>query len=357
MSQQETAGSKPFNGFRGPNYTQVPDQLFDELLPVLSGSELKVLLYIIRRTFGFKRDTDAISLSQMLGGIVKRDGTRLDHGAGVTKKPLLKALRSLEERGIIFVERRTTAEHGHRPSIYRLKIIDQSPLGGEPPPRGGAKLPQGDGGEPPPSPRGQKSPTQERGEQERGEQETELNSSNSREVQSNDGRAVRSARTADISEIATSSAESVGAVITRRESVSRTPKQDRPESLNENYQKIQDYIADRAREFNDTAPLKSSTTRAWHLFERSGLPIDEFISRIFQARSLTQEGTARITKTAVDPDHRVKRKTKMAYFFAVLEDQLGLSQKQKSEKTPNPDNNKPTSRRGRDDKYDGIIQT
>jgi hypothetical protein len=29
----------------------VPDQLFDELLVELSGAELKVLLYIIRRTF------------------------------------------------------------------------------------------------------------------------------------------------------------------------------------------------------------------------------------------------------------------------------------------------------------------
>ena len=46
---------KRFKGYSKPNYTPVPDELFDEQLPDLSGAELKVLLYIIRRTFGFKR--------------------------------------------------------------------------------------------------------------------------------------------------------------------------------------------------------------------------------------------------------------------------------------------------------------
>jgi hypothetical protein len=44
-----------FTGYASPNYTPVPDELFDEQLPDLSGAELKVLLYVIRRTFGFKR--------------------------------------------------------------------------------------------------------------------------------------------------------------------------------------------------------------------------------------------------------------------------------------------------------------
>ncbi len=43
-----------FGGFDAPHYTQTPDVLFDELLPYLSEAELKVLLYIIRRTFGFR---------------------------------------------------------------------------------------------------------------------------------------------------------------------------------------------------------------------------------------------------------------------------------------------------------------
>lgn len=44
-----------FEGFSSPNFTSVPDEFFDVLAPRLSGSEVKVLLYIIRRTFGFKK--------------------------------------------------------------------------------------------------------------------------------------------------------------------------------------------------------------------------------------------------------------------------------------------------------------
>ena len=52
-----------FPGFVFPTTTPVPDQLFDELLHRLSGAELKVLLYIVRRTFGFKKQSDDISLA------------------------------------------------------------------------------------------------------------------------------------------------------------------------------------------------------------------------------------------------------------------------------------------------------
>src|SRR3990172_4192816 len=101
-----------FPGFRSPNYTIVPDELFDELLVTLSGGELKALLYIIRRTFGFKKDTDNISISQMLNGIVTKDGRTLDRGVGLTKKTLLQALRSLEEKNIIVTQRRQSVEKG-----------------------------------------------------------------------------------------------------------------------------------------------------------------------------------------------------------------------------------------------------
>lgn len=125
--------SQPFKGFRSPNYTQVPDELFDELLPELSGAELKALLYVIRRTFGFKKDSDNISLGQMLNGIVTSDGRRLDKGAGLSKPTLLKALRDLADRNIIIPTRQSSREKGNQPTNYRLNVIasdDRSTPGG-----------------------------------------------------------------------------------------------------------------------------------------------------------------------------------------------------------------------------------
>lgn len=292
MNKDDEGRDRPFRGFQGPNFTQVPDQLFDELLPELNGSELKVLLYIVRRTFGFKRDADAISLSQMLDGIVTRDGRRLDRGAGLTKKPLLKALKSLEARGMIVVKRRTDADRGHRPSIYCLKMAEAvpaaHPLGGETPPRVGADLHQGGGGETPPSPRGRNSTTQETGVQETVEQETGIEPFEDSKIRR---ASVLKERELQAPPQARSGPgpESVGNVLLRREGRPARSRP-RPEVGDEEYQRIQALIIDRAREFNDTAPIKSSTTRAWNLYERSGLSIGAFEERIYQARALTQGG-------------------------------------------------------------------
>ena len=112
-----------FQGFSAPNYTQVPDELFDDLMTDLSGAELKVLLYIIRRTFGFKKTEDTISLSQMLNGITTKAGETLDKGTGLSKKTLLVALNTLEAKHIILTERRRSAERGNEPTAYKLNIV------------------------------------------------------------------------------------------------------------------------------------------------------------------------------------------------------------------------------------------
>ena len=115
-----------FRGFHSPNYTQVPDELFDELLAVLSGAELKVVLYVIRRTFGFKRESDNISLSQMLRGIRTKDGRRLDRGVGLSKPTLLKAIRGCVEKNIIIPTRRSSSERGDEATNYRLNIAGET---------------------------------------------------------------------------------------------------------------------------------------------------------------------------------------------------------------------------------------
>ena len=114
-------GEKPyrFPGFSAPSYTPIPDIVFDELAHRLSGAEYKVLMYILRRTFGFKREADSISLRQMSEGIVKYDGERLDFGAGVrSKATLVKAVKRLEELGVIVAERNSSPEKGDEATTY-----------------------------------------------------------------------------------------------------------------------------------------------------------------------------------------------------------------------------------------------
>jgi phage replication O-like protein O len=99
------AAAHSFHGFQFPTTTPVPDEVFDVLLPKLSGAELKVLLYICRRTFGFKKQWDSISLNQIATGITTKDGRELDRGTGLSKRHVQRALKQLEERQIIRVNR------------------------------------------------------------------------------------------------------------------------------------------------------------------------------------------------------------------------------------------------------------
>lgn len=125
---QQLAASPPlqasqFAGFTLSTTTPIPDQLIDELLSVLSGAELKVALYICRRTLGFQKMSDNISLRQLMEGIVKKNGERLDYGTGLSKPTLLKVLRDLETKQVIETVRRTSNERGDEATNYRLRFV------------------------------------------------------------------------------------------------------------------------------------------------------------------------------------------------------------------------------------------
>jgi phage replication O-like protein O len=115
--------TSPFPGFRSPNTTPIPDEIFDELLADLSGAELKVLLYICRRTFGFKKESDAISLTQIAEGITTRDGRVIDRGTGLSKRHVQRALKRLEEQQIVEVRRDMSRDGVNDINTYSLHFL------------------------------------------------------------------------------------------------------------------------------------------------------------------------------------------------------------------------------------------
>ena len=122
MSEPEKTPTFIFGGFDSPNTTQVPDAFFDVVAPELTEAELRVALYIIRRTFGFKKDTDDISLRQMVCGITTKDGRVLDRGTGLKKSAVANALNGLERKGVIVSRRNRSAERGNEPTTYALNL-------------------------------------------------------------------------------------------------------------------------------------------------------------------------------------------------------------------------------------------
>jgi hypothetical protein len=116
---------KKCTGFKSPNYTNVPDEFLDFYVPYLSESELKVSLYIIRRTFGFKKEADSISLSQLENGIVTKDGRVLDYGTGLSRPSIVNAIKGLLEKGIIEAEKSKSQNGGNATTTYRLHMNDR----------------------------------------------------------------------------------------------------------------------------------------------------------------------------------------------------------------------------------------
>ncbi len=114
-----------FPGLYPPLYTQTPDVFFDWVAPFLPEIELRVLLYLIRRTLGFKKQGDQITIEQISGGIVTREGTRLDWGARIGERSVQRALAGLEGKGLIERHLQLDPERGFRPSYIRLRLCDQ----------------------------------------------------------------------------------------------------------------------------------------------------------------------------------------------------------------------------------------
>jgi hypothetical protein len=89
--------SQQFQGFNQPNTTPTPNQFYDELLSsVKTLAELKVILYVIRHTYGWGKLVDRISLSQFVDGIQGVDG-----GTGLSLSSVQRGLATAIDNGYI----------------------------------------------------------------------------------------------------------------------------------------------------------------------------------------------------------------------------------------------------------------
>ncbi len=77
------------SGFEKPNYTQTPNAIFDELMADMGNAELRVVLAISRKTFGWHKERDVISLSQ------------LEKMTGLARDSVVSGIQRAIERGVV----------------------------------------------------------------------------------------------------------------------------------------------------------------------------------------------------------------------------------------------------------------
>ena len=101
-------------GYNPLRYTPVPDEVFDLYLSHLTEAQLKVLLTIIRHTYGWRKDRDRISLSQ------------LERETGLSRPSVWKATSELQASGHILIARETRGRGDSLINIYSLNVIADS---------------------------------------------------------------------------------------------------------------------------------------------------------------------------------------------------------------------------------------
>jgi len=110
LTKQQERVSKDVGGILVPSAFQVPNEIIDDgWLKELGGAEVKVLLYIIRKTFGYNKIAgDQIPLSQIVGS------------TGLSRQSALSAIAVLEACELVRVVRGKAADGTKTVNFYKL---------------------------------------------------------------------------------------------------------------------------------------------------------------------------------------------------------------------------------------------
>lgn len=115
-----------FSGFMDPvqNWSKLPNQLIQMLPIITTVSELKVMLYILRHTWGFQEERGKwITLDEFQKGRLRKDDTRIDNGTGLSHQSVITGLTKAIEHGMI-IELVNDINLNRVQKFYRLRTAE-----------------------------------------------------------------------------------------------------------------------------------------------------------------------------------------------------------------------------------------
>jgi hypothetical protein len=106
------------------NWSPLPHQLVEEIMAEISAlSEFKVIIYILRHTWGFHESEKPITLDEFENGRKRKDGTRMDKGCGMSRNAIKSGIKRAIEHG--YIERTTDETDKARiKNTYNLSFED-----------------------------------------------------------------------------------------------------------------------------------------------------------------------------------------------------------------------------------------
>jgi hypothetical protein len=126
----EKASPPAFEGFPTPtkNFFSMPNDITNIIADITNMAELKVIIYVIRHTWGFHEygKPKAISVDEFMRGRKRQDGkTRMDTGTGMAPHSVIEGLKRAVEHGYIICEI-DSSDMARIKKSYALKMIGTS---------------------------------------------------------------------------------------------------------------------------------------------------------------------------------------------------------------------------------------
>ena len=118
-----------FDGWKKPeqNWSRLPHQFIENLPTFTSKSELCVVLYVMRHTWGYDDDYKRISLDEFKNGRKKKDGTRIDNGTGMSINAIKSGIEQAVKHGFLTVGR-DESDKARIKQYYSLSELDYQKL-------------------------------------------------------------------------------------------------------------------------------------------------------------------------------------------------------------------------------------
>ena len=118
-----------FNGWKKPeqNWSRLPHEFIENIPKFSSKSELCVVLYVLRHTWGYDDDYKKITLDEFQNGRKRKDGTRIDNGTGMSINAIKAGIKQAIEHGFLSVGR-DESDKARIKQYYSLSELDYQKL-------------------------------------------------------------------------------------------------------------------------------------------------------------------------------------------------------------------------------------
>jgi hypothetical protein len=101
----------------------IMDMLWCKYLSMLSGSEYKILFFILARTFGFNKLIEIINIKSIKNGFASKEGDLIQYGTNLSVRTIKRAIKSLVKKHYIIQYSRSSMRDGRRlASAYSINL-------------------------------------------------------------------------------------------------------------------------------------------------------------------------------------------------------------------------------------------